>query len=115
MKGKVKVMACAITENYIQNGILALELRDLEAATENFSKALIEENSNEPEYWCLLAESLFYQAQFESSLVCWKEAATINPLNKKIWVRISALYALMEQDDLAIHYYELSEGLSIEE
>ncbi len=114
MKGKVKVMACAKTENYIQNGIIALEQRDLAIATENFSKALIEENSSEPEYWCLLAESLFYQAQFESSLICWKEAATISPLNKKIWVRISALYALMEQDDLAIHYYELSEGLLIE-
>ena len=109
-----KVMACEIAQNYIQNGKLALELRDLESATENFSKALMEDDYNEPEYWCLLAESLFYQAQFESSLACWKEAAMLNPVSKKIWVRISALYALMEQDDLAIQYYELSEGLPIE-
>ncbi|MFW9921659.1 MAG: tetratricopeptide repeat protein [Candidatus Thorarchaeota archaeon] len=99
----------------MEEGKYALENKQIEVATENFSRAIIEENYNDPEYWYLLAESLFYQAKFDDSLECWKEAARLDPTNKNTWVKISALYALMEQDDLAIHYFEISEKLSIDE
>ena len=106
-------MACEIIRN-IDLGKIALENRDFATATEIFSNAIIEENSIDPNYWCCLAESLFYQAQFESSLRSWPAAASKEPANKIIWIRISALYALMDQNDLAIHYYQIAEGLSVE-
>lgn len=107
-------MACEIVGNMIELGRIALENQDFATATEIFSNAIIEENSIDPNYWSCLAESLFYQAQFESSLQCWHEAASKDPTNKIIWIRISALYALMDQEDLAIHYYQIAEGLPIE-
>ncbi|TET32621.1 MAG: hypothetical protein E3J70_00865 [Candidatus Heimdallarchaeota archaeon] len=107
-------MACEIIGNMIELGRIALENRDFATATEIFSNAIIEENSIDPNYWSCLAESLFYQAQFESSLRCWHEAASKDPTNKIIWIRISALYALLDQEDLAIHYYQIAEGLPVE-
>ncbi|MHA1213235.1 MAG: tetratricopeptide repeat protein, partial [Candidatus Heimdallarchaeota archaeon] len=75
--------------NYsIELGKRALENRDFITATQIFSNAIIEENNSKPDYWCCLAESLFYQAQFESALQCWHEAASVDPNNKEIWIRI---------------------------
>ncbi|NHJ85238.1 MAG: hypothetical protein FK734_07235 [Asgard group archaeon] len=108
-------MACALEENSIEKGKFALENRDFVTATEIFSNAIIETNSKNSDYWCCLAEALFYQAQFDSSLQCWHEAAAKDPKNKLIWVRISALYALFGEDELAIHYYKIAEDLPIEE
>ncbi len=108
-------MACEVNQNSIEMGMLALENRDYITATQIFSNAIIENNNSNPDYWCCLAESLFYQSQFESALQCWHEAAAKNPHSKEIWIRISALYALLEQDDLAIYYYKLSEDLPIDE
>ncbi|MCF2144427.1 MAG: tetratricopeptide repeat protein [Candidatus Heimdallarchaeota archaeon] len=108
-------MASEVSEIAIEEGKRALQYRDFSTATQIFSNALIEGKIDEPEYWCNLAEALFYQAQFESALKCWHEAATRDPTNKKIWVRISALYALMGDDDLAIYYYKLAEQLPVPE
>ena len=107
-------MVCDLKESLIEKGKFALENRDFITATEIFSNAIIEENSSDPTYWCWLAESLFYQAQFESSLKCWHEAAAKDPTNKIAWIRISALYALLEEDDLAIYYYNIADSLPIE-
>jgi tetratricopeptide (TPR) repeat protein len=104
-------MACIITENSLELGKLALECRDYITATEIFSKAIIEDKKTNPEYWCWLAEALFYQAQFDSALKCWHEAATLDPTNKMTWIRISAVYALLEQDELAVYYYKIAEQL----
>ncbi len=106
-------MASIITENSLELGKLALENRDFNTATEIFSKAIIEENRTNAEYWCWLAEALFYQAQFDSALKCWHEAATLDPANKMTWIRISAVYALLEEDDLAIYYYKIAEELPL--
>ena len=106
-------MACDISGNYLEQGKIALELKEIELATENFSKAIIEENCDDPENWCLLAESLFYQSRFEDSLECWKEVVARDPQNKIAWIRISALYALLQEDDLAIYYYKIAETLPI--
>lgn len=106
-------MACIFVEDCIDEGKYALEIKDLAEATGNFSRAIIEGNYTEPEYWYLLAESLFYQARFEDSLECFKEVARRDPFNKDAWVKISAIYALMQEDDLAIYYYELSEKIPI--
>jgi len=107
-------MSALELEDLICKGKLALETKDYQTAIEIFSNAIIEKNSNNPEYWSLLAEALFYQNQLESSLKCWHEAASKNPNNKLIWIRISALYALLNQDDLANFYYLKSEELAIE-
>jgi len=108
-------MASEVSAIIIEEGKRALECRDFSTATQIFSKAILEGKVDEPDYWCNLAESLFYQAQFESALQCWHEAAVRAPTNKKIWIRISALYALMGDDDLAIYYYKLAERLPIQE
>lgn len=107
-------MTLEVSVKIIEEGKRALELRDLANATGNFSKAILEEDYREPEYWCLLAESLFYQARFEDALVCWKEAAKMDPFNRLVWVRISALYALMDENELAKHYYQISEKFPLE-
>ena len=60
-----------------------------------------------------LAESLFYQSRFEDSLECWKEVVARDPKNKIAWIRISAPYALLQEDDLAIYYYKIAETLPI--
>ncbi|HUU76840.1 MAG TPA: tetratricopeptide repeat protein [candidate division Zixibacteria bacterium] len=107
-------MACDISGSFLERGKLALELLEIDEATENFSRAIIEENFNNPEYWSLLAESLFYQSKFDDSLECWKEVVSKDPLNKIAWIRISALYALQQDDELAIYYYKIAEDLPIE-
>lgn len=107
-------MAIEMSENLYEMGKIALDLRDLDLALENISRAIIEENTEDPEYWSLLAETLFYQAQFDESLDCWKVAASLNPFNKIAWIRISALYALMEQDERAEYYYKIAEQMPFE-
>ncbi|NHJ47129.1 MAG: tetratricopeptide repeat protein [Asgard group archaeon] len=104
-------MASIISENSLEYGKLALEIKDFSTATKIFSNIIIEDNIKTSESWCSLAESLFYQAQFESALKCWHEAAALDPTNKMIWIKISAVYALMSQDELSIHYYKIAEDL----
>ena len=107
-------MTYEASEKINEEGKSVLEILDINSIKSNYPNASREEMQNESEYWCLHAESLFYQGKFEESLVCWKEAVKINPINKKAWVKISAVYALLEQDDLATHFYKISENLPIE-
>jgi tetratricopeptide (TPR) repeat protein len=107
-------MACETSLPFFEEGREALENCDYLKATAFFSRALAEDNYNDSEYWCALAESYFYQAEFEQSLYCWKVAATKNPLSRKVWIKISALYALLQQEELASYYYRLSEAFPID-
>lgn len=108
-------MATQLMNYNFELGKYAFQTRDYELATQIFSKIIMEEDAEQAEYWSWLAESLFYQAQFDSALRCWHEASKYNPKDKQIWIRISALYALMEENELAIHYYLMSEELPIHE
>ena len=108
-------MATEISNYNFEMGKIAFKNRDYSTATQIFSNIIIEENNTEAEFWSWLAESLFYQGQFDSALRCWHEAAKANPRCKKIWIRISALYALMEEDALAFHYYKIAEDLPIKD
>jgi tetratricopeptide (TPR) repeat protein len=103
-------MASVINKNSMV-GKLALEIHDFTTATEIFSKMIIEEQDLTAESWYSLAEALFYQGQLESALKCWHEAAVLNPKDKMIWIRISAVYALLDQADLSIHYYKIADEL----
>ncbi|MBD3191916.1 MAG: tetratricopeptide repeat protein [Candidatus Heimdallarchaeota archaeon] len=107
-------MVCEVVKNRLERGKLALEKWNLEEALEQFSKGLLEEHYQDSDYWSKLAETLYYQKRYEESLKCWLVAASQNPQSKKIWVKISALFALLGQKQKAIRYYLLSEELPIE-
>ncbi|MEA2070252.1 MAG: hypothetical protein U9O98_03085 [Asgard group archaeon] len=92
----------------LHRGKIALAERDFSLAIAYFSKAIIEEDVNNVENWCLLAESLFYLGAFDCSLHCWKTAAKKNPASRKIWTKISALYALLNQPKKAIKFYKVA-------
>lgn len=107
-------MVCEIVKNRLERGKLALEKWDLEEALEQFSKGILEEHYQDPNYWSKLAETLYYQKKYEKSLKCWLIAAAQKPQSKKIWVKVSALFALLGEEEKAIRYYLLSEGLPVE-